>query len=565
MRFYWKHGIAVILSAILAITVCTVPPALASEPTEFAVEDNSAAVTEVSSEDENWLAVSIEVIEYYSKYSAGLEPLVTEKNWRFYDVIADKTINLDDVGYFMDLYSLKGAGIQYDGYIPERNGEYSPLVPSETTTETTTTTTTATTSVTETTDTAISTGTTVTTQSTSNVLGTTTVTTTATKVPTTTTNTTTTTAVEFTDDKAGEYIVDATALNMRTGPGTEYSIITSIVGGETVNVKAVGSNYWALVEYKNYVGYCAMDYLVMRNDTTTTTSVSKTGTGDTSTETSKTTETTVTGTTLTAENSSTWSASTKQTTTTYGTTASSVGPTVPATTKTTTEVSGVTNVTETTTVTTTTVITRTPHAWGIDVSVYQGNVDWAEVKESGVNFAIIRAGYGKHINQEDKYFDVNMQRAQAEGINCGAYWFSYATTPEAAVQEADVFYEVIKDYKFEYPVFFDYETNAQYELSPEESSEIIYAFCQRMESYGYYVALCSYVNFLNTRIEPEIFDCFDTWIAHYDVQIPSYKRNYGIWQYSCTGTVPGIDAPVDLNYSYFDYPAIMKNNGLNGY
>ena len=210
-------------------------------------------------------------------------------------------------------------------------------------------------------------------------------------------------------------------------------------------------------------------------------------------------------------------------------------------------------------------MTRTPLTYGIDVSVYQGEVDWEAVKDSGVEFAIIRAGYGRHLNQEDKYFDVNMQNAKAAGIDCGAYWFSYATTPEAAVLEADVFYEVIKDYQFEYPVFFDYETSAQYMLKPEESTAIIQAFCKRMESYGYYVSLCSYVNFLNNRIEPTVFDDYDTWIAHYNVDVPDFEYDYGMWQYSCTGTVPGIDAEVDLNYAYKDYPQIMLNYDLNGF
>jgi GH25 family lysozyme M1 (1,4-beta-N-acetylmuramidase) len=202
---------------------------------------------------------------------------------------------------------------------------------------------------------------------------------------------------------------------------------------------------------------------------------------------------------------------------------------------------------------------------GIDVSVYQGQVDWQAVKASGVDFAIIRAGYGKHLSQEDKYFDTNMKNAQAAGIQCGAYWFSYALTPEDAQKEADVFYEVIKGYQFEYPVCFDYETSQQYALTPAESTAIIEAFCDRMESYGYYVSLCSYVNFLNTRIESEVFSKYDSWIAHYNVSSPQFYHSYGIWQYSCTGTVSGISAVVDLDYAYYDYPQIMKDHKLNGF
>lgn len=290
------------------------------------------------------------------------------------------------------------------------------------------------------------------------------------------------------------------------------------------------------------------------------------------------TTTSITEEMITTTISSTTSVPTITTTNTITSPVTTSTPTVTTTKKTTTSKTN-TSISKTTTsattilesstepmaTTTTTVSTRPPMAYGIDVSVYQGKVDWQSVKESGVEFAIIRAGYGKHANQEDRYFDTNMEAAKKFGINCGAYWFSYATTPEDAEKEADAFYEVIKGYKFEYPIFFDYETSAQNALNPSESTAIIHAFCKRMESYGYYVSLCSYVGFLNYKIESEIFDRYDVWIAHYDVQIPWFSRNYGIWQYSCTGKVPGIDTDVDLNYAYYDYPTIMIEYNLNGF
>ncbi|MGN0584197.1 MAG: glycoside hydrolase family 25 protein [Ruminococcus sp.] len=444
MRLNCRRFISALTSLVfLASAVCYSVNA-EEEETELISEDDILLTDDNASnaQNENWLSVAAEVLKYYSEYSAGLEPLVTEKNWRFYDVIPDKVISLTDAVYFLDIYSCQGAGIEFGGYIPKRDGSYSPV---------------------------------------------------------------TTTAI--------------------TGQTT--SEITSTISSSS--------------------------------DIPQTTTAAKT------TTTSKASSTTTTAKTTTAKTSSTSKASftaTAKTTTTSK-------PVTSVTSKTTisqasSDSENTTSATTTTTVTTT-VITRPPVASGIDVSVYQGKVDWKTVKESGVEFAIIRAGYGKHINQKDKYFDINMENAKAAGIDCGAYWFSYATTPEDALKEADVFYEVIKDYKFEYPIFFDYETNAQYALEPEESSAIIHAFCDRMESYGYYVSLCSYVNFFNTRIEPEIFDCFDTWIAHYNVQVPSYNRNYGIWQYSCTGKIPGIDADVDLNYAYYNYPNIMIKNNLNGF
>ncbi|MBQ8687075.1 MAG: glycoside hydrolase family 25 protein, partial [Ruminococcus sp.] len=258
----------------------------------------------------------------------------------------------------------------------------------------------------------------------------------------------------------------------------------------------------------------------------------------------------------TTEKTTTSKTTTKKTTTTGKTTASSAGPIRPADTTTVPE-----EIVTTTAGTTTTL--RLPSAWGIDVSFYQGLVDWEAVKESGVDFAIVRAGYGKHLNQEDKYFDTNMKNAQAAGVDCGAYWFSYATTPEDAIREADVFYEVIKGYQFEYPIYFDYEASTQYKLTPEQSTAIIEAFCTRMQERGYYICLYSYVNFLNTRIEPEILEDYDTWIAHYNVDVPLFSYEYGMWQYSCKGKIAGIAGDVDLNYAYRDYPAIMEEYGFN--
>ena len=98
---------------------------------------------------------------------------------------------------------------------------------------------------------------------------------------------------------------------------------------------------------------------------------------------------------------------------------------------------------------------------GIDVSQWQGDINWSEVSRSGIDFAIIRAGYGKELDQKDTRFDQNVTRAQAAGINCGVYWYSYALTVEAAYQEAETCYQIIKNYDFTYPVYFDMEERAQ--------------------------------------------------------------------------------------------------------
>lgn len=462
MKLKYSKGVSFLTGILTAVSICSYPvraeenDAVIDASDEITTEDtastesteNNAAAfednavyhedNEENSAEEDWLSVATEVMTYYAEKSSGLEPLATENDIIFYDVIADGSIDLTDATYFLSIYATIGSGMEFEGYIPKRDGTISPVVPITTdTTETTTTTAEITTTTIETISSAMSSE--------------------------TTAGKTTTTSSKTTGETAASTL-------------TTTTVKTTAASSKTKTDKT----------------------------TTSTTSTTKT-------------ETTTAQTTVSQSND------------------------------------------------TTEVVTRTPLYYGVDVSVYQKEVDWQQVKDSGVDFAIIRAGYGKHVNQEDRYFDINMQNAKEAGIDCGAYWFSYALTPEDAEKEADAFYEVIKDYQFEFPIFFDYETMDQYNLDPEENSAIIHAFCDKMESYGYYVSLCSFVGFLNYRVEDEVLETFDTWIAHYDVKVPWYSKSYGIWQYSCTGEVPGIDYDVDLNYAYYDYPAIMTENHLNGF
>ena len=315
----------------------------------------------------------------------------------------------------------------------------------------------------------------------------------------------------------------------------------------------------------------------------TTTTITTTTTLPTTTTTATTTLPTTTSTTTTAAKVTTTQKTTAKagTTTATGKTTAQNGTTT-ATGKTTKKTNTTTATTKATTTTakttakpaaTTTVITYATKPGigagaifeGVDVSVYQGNIDWNKAKADGIEFAIMRAGYGKYVSQKDKYFDQNMKNAKAAGLPCGVYWFSYALTPEDAIKEADACYEVIKNYKLEYPVSFDMETESQMKLPKETVAQIIEAFCGRMESYGYYTTLYTYASFLNYKVDDRIFDKYDIWVAHYNTSKPAFNRNYGLWQYSCTGSVWGITGNVDRDYVYLDYERIIKNAHLNGF
>lgn len=202
---------------------------------------------------------------------------------------------------------------------------------------------------------------------------------------------------------------------------------------------------------------------------------------------------------------------------------------------------------------------------GIDVSKWQGNVDFNKVKKAGYDFVILNAGYGRYISQKDPYFEQNYARAKAAGLGVGAYWYSYAKSTSEAKQEAEVFLKAISGKQFEYPLCYDIEEGSQRGLSNSVIGSMVDAFCGCLESHGYYASLYSYASFLNDKVPAQFKSKYDVWVASFDVQKPAYNGSYGIWQYTDKGNVAGVSGNCDCNYSYKDYPSIIKNAGLNGY
>ncbi|MGN0561799.1 MAG: glycoside hydrolase family 25 protein [Candidatus Fimenecus sp.] len=201
---------------------------------------------------------------------------------------------------------------------------------------------------------------------------------------------------------------------------------------------------------------------------------------------------------------------------------------------------------------------------GIDVSKWQGDIDWQKVKASGVQFAILRAGYGRFAGQTDKTFAQNYHKAKAAGLFVGAYHYSYAKNAEQARAEAEYCLSLIKGKVFDFPICYDVEDDSQKDLSKDEISEIVTAFCETLEKAGYYVSVYMNLAWLNTKLREDIFEKYDIWLAHWAKET-TCKRAYGIWQYTSGGQVNGIKGNVDLDCAYKDYPKIMRNNGLNGY
>lgn len=201
---------------------------------------------------------------------------------------------------------------------------------------------------------------------------------------------------------------------------------------------------------------------------------------------------------------------------------------------------------------------------GIDVSVHNGNIDWGKVKSAGIEFAILRAGFGRLEKQKDEKFEQNYAGAKKAGIPVGAYWYSYAMTPEEAELEADVFLKVIKGKQFEMPVYFDLEEKKQFDLGKEKVSAIMRAFLEKVEKAGYFTGLYGSASSLTTHTADDIKSHYTIWLAHW-VEKTNYSGAYGIWQYSEKGKVDDISGNVDLDICYKDFPTIIKGKGLNGF
>ena len=204
---------------------------------------------------------------------------------------------------------------------------------------------------------------------------------------------------------------------------------------------------------------------------------------------------------------------------------------------------------------------------GIDVSYHDGNIDFVKVK-SQVDFVIMRAGYGNKTKEESKEvkFDIFYEDAKKNNIPVGTYWYCYAMTPEDALVEAKVFLERVKGKKFEFPVYYDVEEPAVLDTGADNVNALITTFCGEIEKHGYYCGLYCSTNYLNNLIFDEVKNKYAIWVAHWNVDWPTYKGPFGIWQYTSDGHMDGVESErVDLDLALVNYEPIIKFLGKNGY
>lgn len=189
--------------------------------------------------------------------------------------------------------------------------------------------------------------------------------------------------------------------------------------------------------------------------------------------------------------------------------------------------------------------------FGIDVSSHNGSIDWSKVKNAGVKFAIIRAGYGRYA--VDDYFYTNIKNALANGIAVGVYWFSYALDVNGAKEEANKCLETIKGYNVTLPVFFDFEYDTvRYAkdngvtLGKNEFNNHTVAFCEVIKQAGYTPGVYYNYDYYKSYVDNSKIGKYAIWYAQYSSN--PVVTNYTIWQYSSSGTVNGISGKVDVNY-----------------
>ncbi|MCM1426771.1 MAG: glycoside hydrolase family 25 [Eubacterium sp.] len=207
---------------------------------------------------------------------------------------------------------------------------------------------------------------------------------------------------------------------------------------------------------------------------------------------------------------------------------------------------------------------------GIDVSKYQGTIDWAKVKASGVDFAMIRVGYrAKSTGEifEDPTARYNMQEAQAAGVMIGAYFFSSAVTKEEAKEEAAFTKDIIAKYKITYPVAFNCEDfqssdSRQYGLDIEARTALACAFLDEIAAAGYTPMFYASKGELDGNAQwntQTLSSQYKIWVAQYpdepypDTASSSYAGTHDMWQYTSQGIVDGINRKADVNVAYFGY------------
>lgn len=204
----------------------------------------------------------------------------------------------------------------------------------------------------------------------------------------------------------------------------------------------------------------------------------------------------------------------------------------------------------------------------VDISAWQEEVDFKSVAESGVKGVVIRLA--RYNSDKDAYFDRNYQEAKKHGLMVGCYFFMGAKTVDEAKAEADKVIALLDEnkYELELPVFYDVENEHGDEngsiskLGKQLLTDIIKTFCDRLKENGYYAGYYSNIKFAQEAYYPEQLLAYPYWVAKWSLS-NSYESPYYLWQYSSTGSVPGVNGDCDLDICFADFYSYIKEHGYN--
>lgn len=208
----------------------------------------------------------------------------------------------------------------------------------------------------------------------------------------------------------------------------------------------------------------------------------------------------------------------------------------------------------------------------IDVSEWNDDIDWVQVKKNGIDFAFIRSnwrGYSQGGLFVDTMFETNIKNATAAGIKCGAYVFSQAVNATEAAQEANAVLEAVKGYKVELPLVIDMEWSGDKpngradKISTAQRTQVAQVFIKTISEAGYYPMIYASRDFLLNDLNLSTLAGlnYDVWVAEYN-DTTKYT-GYSVWQYTQYGKLGGISEYVDLNICLVNYPQVIKRKGLN--
>lgn len=199
---------------------------------------------------------------------------------------------------------------------------------------------------------------------------------------------------------------------------------------------------------------------------------------------------------------------------------------------------------------------------GIDISTWQEKVDYSKLKSQGIDFVIIRCGYGKNESQKDNMFEKHYKGCKNAGLKVGAYLYSYVTSIENAKLEAENCLKFIKEKQFDLPIYYDVEDKITQPLGRITITQCIIEFCKIIEQAGFKAGIYANLNWFNNYIDVDKISNYSLWVAQWNNKCTA-NFNYDIWQYTSSGELEGINGNVDMNILYNESYSQIGNKVVN--